>query len=211
MTLSRVIACLALVTVLAVGTWSEVSRNTLDEFTSIAQHDWTSGADPLYLGDGGPNGVGDAWLQIQSNGSFGAPGGSLAVYCSGSRWTGNYKKKGVGAISLWLRSFSNLPLSIRVVLHSTGSHQYGSIQTANLAPNQGWTNFKIRIGKDEMVKLRGSKTFDQVYTNVTRIMLRHDPDPPTDGGTPVVARLGIDKVGATSRPVNNQDDIRIDP
>jgi hypothetical protein len=88
-----------------------VSVGQIDTFSSGVQG-WSAGGGPLgqsppvppaVVGTGGPGGVGDAFLQITSDGNAGAGGRLVAMNILG-QWSGNYTAAGVTGIAMKLKT-----------------------------------------------------------------------------------------------------------
>jgi len=180
---------------------AQITRATLDDYETIASRDWTGGGIETYLETGGPQGVDDAFLQLDSKGGVGQ-GSHLAVHNSNPRWTGNYALAGVNAIGVWLKNFSNQTLSMRIVLFATDTQRWTSKTALTMNPNQDWTYHEFRLDPANMTRVLGTFTHKQMITAVTKIMIRHDPEPPSSGGAAIDSLLGIDDVQALRRPLH---------
>ncbi|MBV6457278.1 MAG: hypothetical protein HONBIEJF_00386 [Fimbriimonadaceae bacterium] len=180
---------------------AQITRSTNDDFETIASRDWAGGGIETYVETGGPQGDDDAFMQLDSRGGVGQ-GSHLACHNSNPRWTGNYAIAGVNAIGVWLKNFSTQTLNMRIVLFSTDTQRWTSKTGLTMNPNQGWTYHEFRLDPANMVRVLGNLTHKQVITNVTKIMIRHDPEPPSSGGAAIDSLLGIDDVQALRRPLN---------
>ncbi len=197
----RSIASLARLTagcaVVALAVWAvAIALGQRDDFQDGTTQGWGGGANPINVPDGGPNGTGDRFLQITSRGGFGA-GSRLATF-NLSQWTGNYQAAGVDGIRVHMRNQSNQALSMRVVIFGPLGSRYTSRNAITLPPDNTWRQVTFSLREADLVNVFGSETYSQVITDVTRLMFRHDADPPEEGGDPIAAQLGIDNITAVA-------------
>jgi hypothetical protein len=171
----------------------------LDTFETDQSRDWF-GAAPTYVEDGGPQGAGDAWLRLQSDGSA-FSGGKMAGFCSATRWTGDYLASRLLAVSCQLQNPSDKVLDMRVVVFSGAGQRWTSKTAFRLQPFQGWTKVTFRIREADLVRVLGTFNYTQLMTTVSQVMLRHDPEPPSSGGVSIAAVLGVDNVAGLHYPV----------
>lgn len=163
--------------------------------------DWTGGADPNLVTSGGPLGAGDAYLRISSNGGQG-PGSHLATHNSNSQYQGNYLATGAAWLLADFRnSIDSAPVEMRVGLFA--APQLEARFTSSVAlpvPNDGqWHRRNFPLSAATMTNVVGNLTFDQVFSDVDLVMIRHDGGGPQSGGEPIVATLGIDNVRIVPR------------
>jgi hypothetical protein len=196
---SKVVLCTTTCCAITLIAWA-ISRSTLDDFESAGSRDWTGGASEIYLETGGPTGADDAFLELKANGGVGQ-GSKLATFNTHSRWTGNYEIAGVNTIGAWIKNFSNQPLNMRVVLFATDNQRWTSKKALDLAPHQDWTYHEFKLDADSLVRVLGNQTHKQVIANVTKLMIRHDSEPPSSGGTSINAVIGLDNIQALRRPI----------
>ncbi len=184
--------------VLAPAAFGQANR-PLDTFQTLDSRDWGGGANPTYLPDGGPGGQGDAWLRITSTGTGGA-GGRLATFSDGLRWQGNYLALGRRRIVTSIQNLGNTTLLMRIVVFSTSSQRWTSRVPVVLTPFQTWRVAEWRLGPTDLVRVQGNLTYEQALQNVTQIMIRHDDEPPSAGGTPIAGSIGLDNVRSEGAP-----------
>lgn len=148
--------------------------------------------------DGGPNGAGDRFLDVVSDGS--GSGGRLATHNT-TDWLGNYQAAGVTGVSMMLRNFNSVALEMRIVLFDAVSHaRWTSSTPVNLAPNSGWTLATFSFAENDLTRVQGTSSYQDVITNVERFMIRHDAGSPSAGGSAITGEMGIDNIQAVPEP-----------
>jgi hypothetical protein len=181
--------------VLVLAVWAlAISLGQQDDFQDGTTQAWGGGANPTNVPNGGPNGAGDRFLQITSRGGFGA-GSRLATF-NASQWTGDYRAAGVDGIRVHMRNQSNQTLAMRVVLFGPLGSRYTSRNAVMLPPDNTWRQVTFSLREGDLVNVFGSETYNEVITGVSRLMFRHDAEPPEEGGDPIAAQLGIDNITA---------------
>jgi hypothetical protein len=169
-----------------------------DSFQDGTTQFWEGGANPTNIPSGGPFGAGDAFCSIESIGG-GGPGSRLAAF-NLEQWVGDYRANGIRSLDLHLNNPSDRALLIRVVLFGPQGSRFTSINPVRLAPGQEWTWGNLPLHREALIRVLGNETWDQVITGVSRLMIRHDDEPPSSGGSVIVARLGFDNVLASEGP-----------
>jgi hypothetical protein len=174
-----------------------VTLGQTDTFeTSIAG--WRAGgASPLAPAvqqDGGPDGVGDAFMLLQSFGTEGA-GGRLVVFNT-DQWAGDYRGAGITGITLDLVNFGNTDLALRLRLSSNGGIGLSTL-AANLPANSGWTQVYFSLSADALglsASVHGS-----VLADVQELRLFHATTAAFPGEF-ITATLGVDNIAAVPLP-----------
>lgn len=169
-----------------------------DDFQSGTLQSWEGGASPVLIGTGGPAGDGDAFLQITSA-PGGGLGGKLATY-NVDQWTGNYQAVGIRSIDVHMRNQSDIPVDMRVVIFGPVGSRFTSVNAIRLQPGTGWVRCSFPIGRNDLVRVLGGESYDEVIVGVSRLMFRHDSDPASFGGDDIAAQLGIDNVTGNPWP-----------
>lgn len=181
--------------VVGLAVWAvAIALGQQDDFQDGTTQGWGGGANPTNVPDGGPNGQGDRFLQITSRGGFGE-GSRLATF-NLAQWTGDYQAAGVDGIRVHMRNQSNQTLSMRVVLFGPLGSRFTSRNAILLPPDNTWHEVTFSLREADLLNVFGPETYAQVITNVTRLMFRHDADPPGEGGDPIAAQMGIDNITA---------------
>jgi hypothetical protein len=193
--MKRVALLLAFAAIASVN--AQVAPGQTDTFTSTTQN-W-NGASPTWMSGGGPGGAGDGYLRLTSSGGAG-PGSKMTGYNS-LQWSGNFIGAGVNAISVDFNNAGNTALEMRLVFFDSAlSTQWVSNASAVLNAGSGWQHFTFSLGSAAFTQTEGATSYTDTLTNANRMMFRHDPGAPSNGGTAVVATLGIDNVHAVPEP-----------
>ncbi len=175
--------------------WAATLYRTSD-FQNGSIDNWSGGADPTVIPQGGPLGAGDGFMQVTATGGLG-PGSNAATNNISAPWIGNFDATGVHWVLVDMMSpISSQPLEIRVVLHGSpeSGTRYTSASTMPV-PNDGiWRHYEFPVGEGDLVSVSGSDTYAMLFSNVEKIMLRHNPGTPTSGGTPVQAVWALDNI-----------------
>jgi hypothetical protein len=157
---------------------------------------WT-GFQPFQVPDGGPDGEGDGFLQVESQGGNG-PGSRLATFTEASTFIGSLSLAGATSLDVDIKNFATTatPLDMRLSLFGPGStgNRWTSA-TPVVVPNDGqWHSVSFPINSDAIVRVSGSASFDQMLDDVVRLMLRHDASMPSSTGTSITATVGFDNI-----------------
>jgi hypothetical protein len=165
----------------------------VDQFESDNALGWTGGQDapPTAQSSGGPTGAGDGYLRVTSGGD------NLATYNVGASWTGNLAAIGAAQIKVDMMSPStSAALQMRIVLFGPTSpfERWTSVKPQAVLNDGVWRSYTFSLAQPDMVRVLGSDTYAQVMAGTSRVMLRHDPDPPSSAGTPVNGILNLDNL-----------------
>jgi hypothetical protein len=146
--------------------------------------------------DGGPDGAGDAHLQVAASGGFG-PGSKLVAFTDASDLTGDYLSIGATGISLFLRNPSDEALTIRLQFEGAGG-AFVSLDAVSLASFQGWTQVSFGIGASD---LTGGPDYGLTMGAVSRLRIMHNPLAIDARFSPAIAAsLGIDDIHVVPEP-----------
>lgn len=162
--------------------------NQKDTFQDGTNMDWSGGASPTNISTGGPDGVGDRYLQISRTNGF------LATY-NMTRWSGNYTALGITRMEADLKSTGTTSLVIRMVLFAADGSRWSSSSIAFVQAGAPWMHVGFDLKEENFIRTLGSATFANTMANMERIMFRHEPVV-MSGGTSVTGTLGIDNVHA---------------
>ncbi len=184
----------ALCASIALAASAQLNLGRKDDFEDGTTMDWSGGANPINIPDGGPMGAGDAFMQLESHGGAG-PGSKLAAYNLTS-WFGNFASIGVRKINVDLRNQGATALDMRIVLFGSNGDRWNSTVAQHLEPGTWWVNATFVLSASTMNRVAGFGTFDEAFVSIERTMLRHSTSSNSSGGTPVVAQLGVDNVSA---------------
>jgi hypothetical protein len=192
----KVAFCAAAIAAVATS-FAQITSGQTDTFAADTML-W-NGATPTWISTGGPTGAGDGFLQLHSVGGSGSSS-HMAGYNS-TQWRGDYTTAGVGAISVDFENLGNTEIDVRLVFFDVGtSTQWDSNFTAVLPATLGWQHFTYTISPSLFTQVEGTTSFADTMSFVNRMMFRHDPGPPSNGGVSSIATLGIDNVHAIPVP-----------
>ena len=175
---------------------SAIVVGQLDDFQNGTLQGWTGGATPSNVASGGPAGSGDRYLEID------AANGKLGTY-NRTQWTGNYSSAGVGALRFALNNAGPDPVAVRIsVIGPTAATAFTTANETVLPAQSGWVLVDFALDEASLTRTSGTATLAQTLASVTKLLLRHDPDPisPPGESNLVSATLGIDNVTALPEP-----------
>ena len=201
--MKRFVLYLVVLSVL-IGVWQAeialaIAPGQSDDFQDGTTQNWTSGGPnpnpPVNIPDGGPGGVGDNFLQIQSTGGGGS--GSKLVAFNTTQWTGDYTAAGVTVISAHLNNLGDTDLVLRLQLSGPGG-DFVSTNGIPLPAGSGWTVAVFPVAAGD---LTGTGDVNATLSNVTKLWLFHNPNATTARLAPaIVATLGVDNFTAADAP-----------
>jgi hypothetical protein len=161
---------------------------------------------PANVPAGGPQGPGDAYLQLQANGIAG-PGGRLSVL-NDAQWTGNYLSAGVTVIRMNVNNFGPEDLHLRLLFETftapgPPTNLALSADAIFVPAGSGWMTVDFPITPDDLVvETLGTVIGALSDTGVLRIF--HNPNPSfpgPSGGIPTInVTLGVDNITAVPEP-----------
>jgi len=211
--LSGVLLLTALIQVpCAVG--AQVAAGQTDTFQTGIEN-WFFGGGPFGVGpiaadrvlNGGPQGSGDAFMMVVSNGQEG-PGSRLTV-SNATQWAGDYRAAGISHIGMWVNNLGSTDLSLRMAFETLGPTGPTNIAFSSAAvvlnAGSGWQQILFPILGSALlnVPIPGSSV-EGAMTNTTLIRLYHSPENnvpnPFNPIPPVVAVLGVDDISALVIP-----------
>ena len=157
---------------------------------------------PFNAANGGPTGVGDAFLHLIANGNPG-PGGRLAVI-NDSEWQGDYLAAGVTTIRMDVNNFTNTDLVLRLLFGNFPDLPGPPIDIAvtsigvAVPGGSGWISVEFDLSS--LTTLLGSAA--GALANVDELRIFHNPEADFPGpgvGIPaLVAELGVDNIEAVA-------------
>jgi hypothetical protein len=195
---ASLISWFALVALVAAVPASGIALGQLDDFQDGTLESWGGGSGTgtvlTNVPNGGPDGIGDRYLQITAANSH--LGTNNAV-----QWTGDYLAAGVGKIRFFLNNTGINPLALRISVFGPG----GTFTTTDetwLDPGTGWVVVDFVLDSASLTQTSGFGTLAATLANVSTVLLRHDPDPisASGQGNPVTGQLGIDNIRALPEP-----------
>jgi hypothetical protein len=175
-----------------------IEPNQWDNFQDGTTQNWTCGLPnpnpPMNMPDGGPGGNGDAYLHVMANGINGS-GGKLITF-NNNQWTGDYLTAGVTTVSMYMRNFSQVDLSMRIVVQGSGG-SFWSVNAVTLLAQSGWQIVQFSLSSSD---LTGGTDLNQTLSGVTQFRILHSVNG-GNAGDVVVADLGIDNITAAENPL----------
>lgn len=193
--------CVILAGAAALGTAapaSAISLTSNDTFTDGTTMGWVGGT-TITNNTGGPGGAADRFLRVDANGGGSGPGSKVASHNGDPRWIGDYLGSGVTALQCDMRNEGNAALEMRVVLFGLGT-RYTSVTSVNLPVGGAWQTVTFPVGQSSLTQVLGSVAYNDMITNVTGLMFRHDPGTPSSQGASADGTVGIDNVRAIPAP-----------
>jgi hypothetical protein len=186
-----------------------VTIGHVDTFEDGSTMGWVTGMmldfTPLNIPDGGPAGAGDSYLQLNSTGDAGQPGGRLVVNNATVNWTGNFG--GISAIRMDLNNFGPTDLDLRLLFEDFAGlpppvNLALSTEPVSLQAGSGWVTVTFPIHPGALTAPFGTAAAALANTDVVRIF--HNPSPeflgPMSSIPAVEATLGIDNITAVPEP-----------
>jgi hypothetical protein len=210
MTRLRLSVCSFIVTLGALAqpapAWS-ITAWQIDDFQDGTTAGWGVGVvspvPPVNVASGGPDGAGDAYLELTSLGG-GGPGSRLAVD-NDLQWAGDYLAEGITGVVLDANLFSANPVSLRLGLIGPGG-AFASATPVVLPAFSGWQLAEFSLDAADLVAVSEGATLNLTLSNVTSLRVFHSAGPPTlpaggiPNGEPIVASLGFDNIEAIPEP-----------
>lgn len=174
-----------------------ITLGQVDDFQDGTLQSWGGGASLNNRPDGGPQGSGDRYLEVESFGGTG-PGSRMATFNT-NQWSGDYLTAGVKAVEVHMKNFSNSPLHMRAVIFGpAGSRWTSKNEYTHIVPaNSGWVRLTFFLTEDSLMRVLGTEDYVTCMSNMTQLMFRHD-SVGSAFGTPIAAVLGIDNVTAAT-------------
>ena len=201
------LALIAIATLFFAGRVHGIVSGQIDDFEDGTTQSWQNGAaggvpPVLNIDTGGPGGVDDNFMQIESIGG-GGPGRFLTVF-NRDQWIGNYISAGVIAIEMDLRNLGATALSIRIAFKETagfGAPGYLSSTAAILAPGSGWQHVVFSIDVASMIGIGGPAAFETFFAGAHEEMrIINEVGTSNLNGDVIVGLLGIDNIQAVPEP-----------
>ncbi len=174
-----------------------IELNQWDNFQDNTTQGWQTGSSnphpPVVVANGGPEGAGDAYLLLTSNGSF---AGSKLVVFNNKQWTGDYINVGVKFISMYMNNFGTTDLKVRISLSGPGGN-FWSVNPVSVPQGSGWVLAKFSV---QAADLTGSGNISSTLQGVTGLRILHSVNGGYQGDA-VTAQLGIDDITASEQPL----------
>jgi len=142
---------------------------------------------------GGPGGVGDHWLRLETDG-VSSPGGR-PVITNGSQWAGNYVETNVETVEADFANFGSEDLHIRFALEGVDGEQFVTTAAILLPADGVWRHLAFELTAADFTQVIGAPTsFADILVDVERIrFLIRELDPGWNGDE-LATVLGIDNI-----------------
>jgi hypothetical protein len=174
-----------------------ISLGPLSDFQDGTFQGWSGNSDPTIIAGGGPAGSMDNYLRI--GGKF---ANRFAIFNLTSGYNGAVDP-GVTAFQADLMRPAGASdiLEMRLVLFAPNTGIRWTSADAQTVPGDGiWRAYTFSLLESDLTQVQGSDTYDNLISNVGRVMFRHDPAPPEADGIEADGFLGIDNVAAVPEP-----------
>lgn len=209
----------AMLCLLPPGAARAISIGQLDDFEDDTLQGWAMGVASVTANfmtnnpDGGPDGVGDAYLEVSADSTV-PFGGKRLTFFNRQQWTGDYTTAGITAIAMDLKNFSaSEDLNMRLAINggfgpSTGmtGGVFTSAASISLDTDSGWTRAVFSLLPVDLVAIDGGRggntTGNDVLAtlgNVLELRLLNSATPDW-AGDPVTAAVGVDNIQAVPLP-----------
>ena len=173
---------------------------------------------PINVPDGGPGGLGDNYLQLESDGMIVLPlnpGARMTAFNFLGQWSGDYIGAGISRITMDANNLGPNPLELRLLFLDLVDPFVPMPVVANIAVStvglalasaSGWTSLSFDISPTDLTPLFLTSAVDALMnTDVLRIYHHSDDSFPAAGAggsgiDPVEAILGLDNITAVPVP-----------
>jgi autotransporter-associated beta strand protein len=183
-----------------------ITAGQVDDFQDNTTDSW-GGGDTLTTPGGGPLGVSDLYLNLESVGGGGM--GSKLATTNAFQWSGNYRAAGVTQIGMDILNPNTspvaTPLNIRIVLFGQFGSRWTSTIGNTIAADNQWHHTMFSLAQADLTLVAGTETYTQTITNVLQLQIRYDAgSTPSSGGTTFAGMMGLDNITAigTVLPAN---------
>lgn len=187
-----------LAALLLIGDAQAIELGQIDDFQDGTTMGWEEGIPtpnaPSNIPDGGPGGIGDAYVENRSAGGVGP--GSRQIMFNQAQWTGDYIGVGVDGISLDLANFGNTTLYIRLAIEGQSGGQFGSTLPFELPPDGQWYRASFGLDDTSLSFIDGLDDLTAVLSNVVELRILSAESDPAWRGDAIDATLGVDNISA---------------
>ena len=159
------------------------------------QHPVDPNFQPLHIPNGGPNGVGDGFMRLNSTG-IGREASRL-VARNESQWTGDFT--GLEAIEADVTNLGSSLLTLRIAIQGPNSDWWASSTDADheIPVGADWDTIRFSLDPDDFVLIAGgpNDNINDALANVVETRLVNSVLPEFRGDT-IAAALGVDNIRA---------------
>jgi hypothetical protein len=203
--LTRVVAALVLLGTAPPAVMAQpILLGQIDTFQDGSTNNWTNGPlfpDPVNVPNGGPQGVGDRFLQVTSGGLGNPP--RITTF-NVTQWTGNYISAGVTQVEMDLRNFTGSALQMRWALRQVNGNQFtpGYVSTVpfNLPPDGQWHHAVFLLDTASLTPINNPAPLSTFLTTVGEGRMLHSVTPSLLGEAGSF-QFGVDNILAAGAAV----------
>jgi hypothetical protein len=152
----------------------------VDDFKDGTTQDWREGVSspnpPTNVSSGGPEGLGDNYLENVSDGA--GAGGKQIIFNTGSNWTGDFWTAEINLVRLAVRvdPSSEGPMELRIAFQGTDGARFISAESVSVPDDGAWHIAYLPFGEVFMSRIgTGVTTFSSAAAGVTAVRLMHRP------------------------------------
>lgn len=148
-----------------------------------------------WIATGGPGGDGDAFMKIGTNGASSGAGSRLGAW-NQAQWQGDYIGLGITAFQVDIAGFEGPGAELRMMFLSNLGSVFTTIESVSIPTDGVWRTYTFHIAGSDLVLLSGLQQYDEAFTDVGRVFIRHQPgDPAGFGGAPAYdGWIGVDNI-----------------
>jgi hypothetical protein len=209
----KILSCLITFLLATSATFGKPVVGRIDDFEDGTVQEWSGGAEPNNIPNGGPFGSGDHYLQIRRPTSV-APYPFHLGAKNTTAWSGDYLAAGIRAIEMDVKTFSVASgpdnLSMRIVLFGPGG-AFSTKEPVTIITEDDWQHIEFGLTRSDLVRVLGYgaiyedpgpgiDNLTETLSDVETLLIRHDPAPnPTPIGLHpehILATVGIDNIAA---------------
>lgn len=186
--------------------WS-ITAGQIDDFQDGTTQGWGVGGTPpvppANVVSGGPDGVGDAYLELNAHGGTGA--GSRLAVDNFVQWTGDYLNGGFTHVVLDVILLTSPSVSLRLALSGPGG-AFASANPVGVSSFSDWQFIEFSLDPADLIAVSEDATLELTLLNVTGLRLFHSSGPPglpaggIPNGDPIAAILGVDNIEVVPEP-----------
>jgi len=176
-----------------------------DTFASGLQ-DWKgSNTHMFWREDGGPNGTGDGYMEVNSTGT-GGPGSRWVVF-NQVQWTGDFPFQPVEGIRFDVNNTGSTAVNLRVVFGDSNGPDdnsgswFASTVPIVIQPGSGWTSVYFPLSDNDLVSVQGPEEYDDLMGVVQTMRILSSANPAAKGDR-IAAQVGIDNIQAVPEPTS---------
>jgi hypothetical protein len=194
-------AGVSLLALLALPAGAAIVSGQVDDFEDGGVQNWEAGSQnphgPTNILSGGPDGVGDNYLRLVSDGS--GSGGTLVVFNERHQWAGNYLGAGVSSIQMQVKNFGMTDLLLRLILDSASfGPGLTSSRPISVPAASDWRTVSFSLASSDLA----GGAYNAVMSNVLALNLVHSPSVigARSSAPNVLAHLGVNNITAVPEP-----------